>query len=237
MPSSPLTADPWVHRVLATIKPTSALDIGVGCGRFGFIFREKCESKDRPDFFHRCNWRCKLHGIEAFGAYIGEIQRLLYDEIYVGDALSIIDTLAESYDLIHLGDVLEHIPKQPALQLVRSCYERARKGVLLVMPYQPEMQGAVLGNNYEIHRSQFLWRDFKVYPYRIGRIVREGAWPSRLVIYLSICPIVINRFGATTGVPAFTRISQWWVPNLKATVRRMPLVRKLRKRQPDDLEM
>src|SRR5258706_12000449 len=102
MPSSPLTGDAWVHRVLATVRPTSALDIGVGCGRFGFIFREKCEPRDSAYFFHPQSWRCRLDGIEGFEAYIGDVQKLLYTKVHIGNAMQVLGTLPDQYDLIHL---------------------------------------------------------------------------------------------------------------------------------------
>jgi len=206
MPSSPTNSDPWVHRILATAKPKSALDIGIGCGRFGFLFREKCEPRDTPSFFYPQNWRCRLDGIEAFKAYIGDVQQMLYDKIYIGDAYEIIDNLQDKYDIVHLGDVLEHFPKERGLNFVQKCYQKSLKGVIIVTPFKPEEQGAKWDNEYEIHRGAFSQRDFNKYPYRLSKIVGGRIWPRRTVIYLSRSPFIVSRWGATTGFPAIQHV-------------------------------
>jgi 2-polyprenyl-3-methyl-5-hydroxy-6-metoxy-1,4-benzoquinol methylase len=94
------------------VKPSSILDIGLGNGKMGFIARDFLDVM-LGEKHRREDWKIKIDGIEIFSDYIQEHQRAIYNEIYLGDALEVIDALG-SYDLIILGDVLEHFQKEKA---------------------------------------------------------------------------------------------------------------------------
>jgi hypothetical protein len=140
----------------------------------------------------------------------------------------LLSTLPNQYDLVHLGDVLEHFPKATGLDLVRQCYARARMGVIIVTPCQPEVQGAWHGNAYETHRSAFHPRDFSHYAFRLSKIVRDGFQPGRAVILLAVRPLVISQWGPTSGLPLLRRVREWWLPNLRSMGRQLPLPPRLR---------
>jgi hypothetical protein len=43
MPFSDNIAIPYVSSILLSLRPNSALDVGVGMGKFGLFFREACD--------------------------------------------------------------------------------------------------------------------------------------------------------------------------------------------------
>ena len=97
MPSS--VPQPLTHicnRILK-IKPETFLDIGVGHGKWGFLVREYTDVwKSR---MHREENQTIIHGIEAYPEYIGQIQQLIYDKIFYGEALKMIKhTPMQKYD-------------------------------------------------------------------------------------------------------------------------------------------
>ena len=49
-----------------------------------------------------------IDGIEACPEYITPHHKLIYNNIYIGDALNIIHTIKQNYDLILLIDIFEH---------------------------------------------------------------------------------------------------------------------------------
>src|SRR2546429_1935680 len=105
MPSSRPNAIPTVIRLARQLKPGSILDIGVGFGKWGHLFREYTDiqqAEREPERYQRQNWRLKIDGIEGHAPYLTEMHRYLYNEIYLGDALAILEKLS-TYDLIFLA--------------------------------------------------------------------------------------------------------------------------------------
>lgn len=92
-------------------RPSSLLDIGLGNGKIGFIARDFLDvmTGERRKFSKE-DWRTKIDGTELFPQYIQDDQRAIYDEIFIGNAFDVINTLWV-YDMIVLNDVLEHFEK------------------------------------------------------------------------------------------------------------------------------
>ena len=111
------------------VKPT-ILDVGAGWGKYRKLL---------PEF--------RMDAVEIWQPYVEqENLQQLYRTVYVMD---ICDFGNAWYDIIILGDVLEHIDRERAIKLV----EKLRKQCLqmyLVIPYQYH-QGVVHDNKYEIH--------------------------------------------------------------------------------------
>lgn len=154
---------PYVVSLIQKSLPWSVLDIGVGFGRTGWLVREFMEVwNDRvlPD-----QWMISLYGIEAFEAQLTPIQRTLYSAIMIGDAYQMVtdpshehyEFLQQGWDLIVLGDVLEHWEKQTAIAMMDWSLKHA-KNVILAIPIG---SGAVwrqdpkYGNPYEQHKSEW----------------------------------------------------------------------------------
>lgn len=131
----------------------SFLDVGVGNGKWGFLFREYADVWNGR--FVRESWTSVVDGIEIYPPYISEHQRAIYSNIHIGDACDIVPTLGE-YDMVYAGDVIEHIEKGSAVTLIRSCCQRARKLVLLSIPIGREWLGPrPWDNKHEDHVSSW----------------------------------------------------------------------------------
>src|SRR6266513_2109335 len=108
MPSRTPTTIPTVIHLVRQLKPRSILDVGIGFGKWGHLFREYTdilEAERDPRRYERKNWQVKIDGIEGHAAYLTEMHRYLYDEIHVGDALDLIRKVS-IYDLIFFGDII-----------------------------------------------------------------------------------------------------------------------------------
>ena len=121
MPSSDITMVPKVMAVMEAIGPGSILDIGVGNGRYGFLFRECLDWNfgrlKRPD------WIVTIDGVEIAEDYITDIHRAVYNDIIVSDWLEYVPE-QRTYSVAFMGDVLEHWPDgdwQQALYKARDC--------------------------------------------------------------------------------------------------------------------
>lgn len=162
MGTSDSTQIPAVLRMVSEVAPASILDLGIGRGRYGALFRLTFEA-DSVELTDREKWTIRIDGVEGFAAYVGEIQRSIYSQIVVAPIADAVP-VAGQYDVILLADVIEHFEKEEGRRLLRSLIENANKRVVIVTPNGPYEQGALFGNEYERHRSWWIPADFLEFP-------------------------------------------------------------------------
>jgi len=157
-------AIPVIVNAARQIRPRSILDIGVGHGKYGVLFREYLDVWDSVGLEHAPSedWTTRLEGVEIYPAYLTPLHDFIYDKIHVGDILDVINKLGQ-YDLIFMGDVLEHFEKHDGERLIRELYERANKCVLLTYPTNACAREGVCGNEAEAHKSVWTRLDFRQY--------------------------------------------------------------------------
>lgn len=134
-------------------EPIRALDIGCGSGTYPPIVKSAVASP--------VHWS----GIEIWEPYVEQYQlRELYDELYIEPALDVVDRLSKSlvdmqrpqdrlFDLIFIGDVLEHMSREVAIKVLDRCKRLlAPRGVMIVsVPIGEYPQDEYMGNPYEAH--------------------------------------------------------------------------------------
>lgn len=173
MPTSPYSHLSFYVNFLMDVKPESILDIGLGNGKMGFIARDVIDVM-YGERYKRKEWRLKLDGIEVFGDYIQAHQKAIYDNIYIGDAFSVIDSLG-NYDLVVMGDVLEHFPKGKGWRILDKCFSHAGKALALFVPLGNDWhQGAIYGNEYERHLSSWHQSEFDAMSKFFHRLEYKG---------------------------------------------------------------
>ena len=122
-------------------KSIKILDIGAGIGTY-------------YDMLHPLGYN-NIDCVEAFAPYV-EQYRLTekYNNVFVGDVCELNLNFSE-YDLIILGDVLEHISSSKAKELLEKI-----KNVnnIVAVPFQSP-QGESFNNKYEIHLQEDLTPD------------------------------------------------------------------------------
>jgi len=154
MPTSRPNHIGYLATQVLEIQPKSILDIGIGFGSKGMLFREMTDIwNGRYEA-----WETRIDGIEIFEKYITELQEKIYTNIYIGNVLDIIDTLP-NYDFIYMGDVIEHLTKEDGLELLEKLRSKA-KVVIIATPLLVSNQGAINGNKNETHLSQWNFEDF-----------------------------------------------------------------------------
>lgn len=142
-------------------NPSSVLDIGVGFGRWGFLCREMIDVFNGR--VHKDQWKLRIEGIEIFEKYIGAHQRSIYDHIHIGNARDVIKTLGR-YDIIIIGDMLEHLSKDDAWDLFHSAMKRANIGLILNLPMGEEWLREIgAENKHEDHLSWWKMDEFSDY--------------------------------------------------------------------------
>ncbi|MFZ1987127.1 MAG: class I SAM-dependent methyltransferase [Desulfatitalea sp.] len=174
MPTSPYAHLYCYMLYLEDTRPKSILDVGLGNGKLGFIARDFLDVM-LGERYKKNEWQLRLDGIEAFAEYIQEHQKAIYDQIHIGDAYDIIDTLG-TYDVVVMGDVLEHFEKEKGWRLLDKCFAHSDKAVILFVPLgKGWVQPAIYGNPYETHRSCWEPDEFlpmssqhELFPYKPG---------------------------------------------------------------------
>src|SRR5215813_213278 len=112
---------PMMH-IIGQLRPLAVLDIGCGFGKYGVLLREYLDVWDeRVD---PKSWKVQLIGIDAFAPYRNPIWDYVYQEVHVGEAQRILPGLGQ-FDVVLLADVIEHMDRAAAVDLVRCCLEHS----------------------------------------------------------------------------------------------------------------
>jgi len=159
-------------------NPLTVLDVGVGYGKWGTLFREYGDvfkGRLKPE-----EWRVSIHGVEIFENYYN----LNYDQSYTQVFFeSIVDFLNKGhnipeYDFIYAGDVIEHLDKKTALNVINK-FKIISKTLAISIPLTDRWpQGEIFGNEHEAHKSIWEEKDFtglfankKIYTNPAGKLI------------------------------------------------------------------
>lgn len=172
------------------LRPRRVLDVGVGFGKWGFLLREALDFIDGR--LERGTWQVRIDGVDA-RRYDSPLPGWAYDEVRICDVLGVAGELA-GYDLVVMGDVIEHFEKADGLALLRTLLAQNRN-VLLTTPlfyFDQEVED----NPYQRHRSRWTIDDFR--PWTFDYDVVGG--------FLLV--VVLAGRGAERPRPADTRASR-----------------------------
>jgi len=115
------------------------VDVGAGDGRWGRLLKGKVR---------------RLVAIEAWGKCVERYRlRDIYDEVCIEDARNFKNW--DDFDVVILGDVLEHMFRIDAIKLTQI-FKQKKLRVFLTVPITLCIQnGTVYGNPYETHLDQW----------------------------------------------------------------------------------
>jgi hypothetical protein len=135
MPYSDTSNIEWTKWLLEQLKPKSIMDVGAGAGKYGLLAREVL-----PDVALSC--------IEVWEPYFDEFNLMsIYPTVYKRDVREHKDF---KYDLVILGDVLEHMSKEDSIKLWELIKSQA-KAAMISIPIVHFPQGHEHNNPYEEH--------------------------------------------------------------------------------------
>ncbi len=163
MPSSRAIVIPYVINIIRQVQPSSILDVGVGFGKWGYLFREYTDinaSENDPGRYKKENWKVRIEGIEIFSSYLHAGHDFIYDKIHVGNVEDVLPSLG-TYDLIFMGDVLEHLTKICGENLLRIAKNHFTKCLIITTPRYETEQKDSCDNPFEEHKSLWGPKDFR----------------------------------------------------------------------------
>lgn len=155
MPSSRYNTIPYILEIVTRLRPRSILDIGIGYGKWGVLFREYLDvwQVNKP----YSEKTTEIIGIEAFAEYKNPVWEA-YTDVLIGDINNHLGKFQnKTFDLLFLGDVIEHFEKEEGLRILEKV---SHDNAIIVTPYQPLPQGNVYNNPYERHISSWTAEDF-----------------------------------------------------------------------------
>jgi hypothetical protein len=173
MPSSYYQPIPYILDRVLERKPTTILDIGVGFGKYGVVIRERLDIWGRR--FHPEEWSIVIDGIEGFEGYNNPIHNYVYNKVHYGKVEEVLPSLG-MYDIALFIDVLEHFEKEDGLRILQTILDHT-KTLIISTPIRVNPQGPYMGNELELHKSQWSEGDFKLFNpiYHIIPIGKGGA--------------------------------------------------------------
>lgn len=127
---------PWALEKIKEIDPKTVLDCGAGAGTYLDLIKANL------------GYQTIVVGVEAWYPYI--IKYDLEDRYDILYPIDIRDMASFQYDLVILGDILEHMPEADAVLLWNRISEEA-KYALISIPIIHYEQGAINDNPYEVH--------------------------------------------------------------------------------------
>lgn len=142
------------NHFLQNIKTdTFIIDIGPGAGSYAHLL---------PEY--------KMDAIEIYEPYINMFNlRSIYKNIYVEDVRN---SDLSKYDYVILGDVLEHLSIEDALNLLEKIKD---KKYLVAVPYLFE-QGEEYGNIYETHLQPDLTENIVIERYGLKTLFSNNRY-------------------------------------------------------------
>lgn len=144
MPFSSDLCKAEIKNWLRELHPGTVLDVGAGSGTYSRLFR------------HILPW-ATWTAVEVHAPYVERFQlRQRYDEVLIANALDLELGAADPlYDVVLLGDVLEHLTEVDAARLLRNAGRWAGRGVIASVPLGHCPQGPSEGNEHERHVSEW----------------------------------------------------------------------------------
>lgn len=132
----------WVKQIREGYRlPINTLDIGPGCGTYSDLIRDEVTVD-------------QLNAIEAWEPYIEKFNlKNKYNHLVVEDVRTVSIGELSFYEIVILGDVLEHMTKDEAKSLLLRVCSRTtlNDNIIVSFPVLHLDQGPYEGNPYETH--------------------------------------------------------------------------------------
>lgn len=143
MPCSDRDGKEWAREAILSVSPSTVIDVGPGVGTYSDLARA-----DLPG----SRWAA----IEAWGPYVNQFNLWdKYDHVVVSDVRHCdLHSVDVAPDLVIVADMLEHMSTAEARVVIARLQSWA-DNVLVAIPVVHNVQHAVDGNWFEIHRDHW----------------------------------------------------------------------------------
>jgi len=154
--SHPLEHQDLVLRFIPSCNEKTILDIGCGKGIWGYLIRSLKEG-----------YNGYMVGIDLSRKYLRFVRRFrVYDDLILCDA-SLSPFRPKTFDFVIAAEVIEHIPKSNAFQLINNLKKIAKERVLTTTPNGVYFQGALDGVQSQRHLSTWSVSNLKRFGFHV----------------------------------------------------------------------
>ena len=185
---------PTVIHIIARLKPKRIIDIGKGFGKYGFLIHEYCgiDTAKAPNPRATMAEQSRIHidAVDINPDYTFPHLDQFYSRIFEGDVLDFYRELPV-YDFVLMADVIEHLAKTPALDLLRHFL--ASKATVLVTTPAKFFQQTLYDSEAERHQSFWNREDFA----QLGYHVEAQRVEAGVIYLISPKAIDIRGFGSS----------------------------------------
>jgi 2-polyprenyl-3-methyl-5-hydroxy-6-metoxy-1,4-benzoquinol methylase len=168
MPTSALVVWPHIIGLVHQVPHDHILDVGPGWGKAAVLLREYLNEKPR-----------RIDAIEVEKSYVeAHGLSVLYDNVFVGDVTRCPAGFFDPYQVVIMGDVIEHLTDDDAFALLR----RIRGRVVISTPvawFQTD-EGLPESERHRSHWTEWSWNVVEQIRHVETAYQHEGAWLVRL---------------------------------------------------------
>jgi hypothetical protein len=190
-----------------TPRSLRVLDVGAGCGTYSNLYRSRLKGK----------WT----GIEIWEPYVEKFQLTTkYDTLAIENAMEFLAHMATgSFDIIFIGDMLEHLTKADALialmHVVRLlATDMHWEGLAFVsVPIGSYPQGEYEGNPYEAHLATWERADLE--------LLRSNARCSLTHYHDEIGVAVLGKLPLSFGVSVIAKNEAKFIGRMLASLKQL----------------
>ena len=162
------------------MSPASILDVGSGFGRWGFLCR--CHIGVGESLQLCPSQVLQIDAVEGFQPNVSSLYPAVFNHTHVGDARKVVPTLGK-YDVIICSHMIEHMPKEDGWQLIKEMRERSNKALILALPLNEPLRGALRGNEFEAHQSVWQKEEFRGHQAYVKTFPFEGKVKLAVVVF------------------------------------------------------
>ena len=164
-------------------KDEKILDVGFGSGVYGKILKS---------FFYK-----NIDGVDIWDKNIEDMGlNYIYDNIFIEDILNF---EFDHYDLIIMGDVLEHISLEDSKKLLNKFINGKASKLFIQVPYMYENHNEWYGNPNEVHIQD-----------EINEEYMEREFPFLELIKIDTVPYHTSALGRKTGKDTYCATYVWF---------------------------
>ena len=134
-----VSAPVWDHQIKSWLKTTYPsedsiiLDIGAGKGKYGNLLKDQYKT---------------IYAVEPWTDHVKSIESV-YTKVFCVNIKDFDWETNRPFDIIILGDVLEHIKYEEAKAILNKCYQYSKE-IVITIPYEYP-QHILYNNELEIH--------------------------------------------------------------------------------------
>jgi hypothetical protein len=175
----------WLLPMILLGEVEKILDVGAGAGSYAVLAKAVLQVAIQ----HKADARLSIDAIEAYPPYLETYQlKEKYDNVFEIDARRWVKETDREYDLIIMGDILEHLPKEDAISLYFAFLSRT-KYLLLSVPCKVRNRRWSYGydqqtdewqdNAYEKHQAEWDYDELLI---TLGPFLWQAPFPTVAVL-------------------------------------------------------